>query len=683
MTLQRKALADKIIILGVDGMDPSLTNKFLAQGELPNVKQFIERGSAREDLIMLGAHPTITPPMWTTMATGTCPGTHGITCFWNQDHENLDTMVYALDSRKCQSEPLWNVFAEAGKKTLVWHWPGSSWPPTSDSPNLHVVDGISPSGVGMGNATGDWETLIVGDVKFEGVTYQPRIQVNNGAGCIITDLPDDIGEQNGVGAAVVGELDEKGEKKVTNIELSEADGELGLDASPINIVNSAIKPASGWLNAPEDALEFTAVIGEGFVRRPCLILKNKDGQYDRVAFYKTKNDDEPIIVLSVEETMQTLVEELPYKDDKKLCSRNIKLVDLEVDGTHVRLWLGVAIDITNDHLWHPTTLHDEIIQNVGPQSPTAIYGAFDPKLAGMLQIGSWDKYCDWQSKVLNHFVSTGRYDVIYSHLHNVDAMGHKFWHHAKPRGTSEEAIKRAEDYQDLILDVYRQTDRYLGSFLHLLDEGWTVLIMSDHGLLTMGEEHPPLIGDAFGCNVRVLEELGFTALKKDANGNAIKEIDWDNTKAVATRGGHIWINLKGRDTHGIVEPEDKYAVEEEIIKALYHYEYMGRRAIQLALRNKDAKVLGMYGPECGDIIYFLAEGFNRLHGDSLTTMESYFDTSVSPIVIMAGKGIKAGYKVQQTLPQLGFAPTIAVLGGVRMTKGCEGAPYYEVFTEEI
>ena len=34
---------------------------------------------------------------------------------------------------------LWNVFAEAGKQTLVWHWPGSSWPPTSDSPNLHVV----------------------------------------------------------------------------------------------------------------------------------------------------------------------------------------------------------------------------------------------------------------------------------------------------------------------------------------------------------------------------------------------------------------------------------------------------------------------------------------------------------------------------------------------------------------
>ena len=36
---------------------------------------------------------------------------------------------------------------------------------------------------------------------------------------------------------------------------------------------------------------------------------------------------------------------------------------------------------------------------------------------------------------------------------------------------------------------------------------------------------------------------------------------------VATRGTHIYLNLKGRDTHGIVDPEDQYALEEEIITA--------------------------------------------------------------------------------------------------------------------
>ncbi len=682
MSLQRKALTDKIMILGVDGMDPSLTNKFLKEGILPNVQKFIERGSTREDLVMQGAHPTITPPMWTSMATGTCPGTHGITCFWNQDHSSLDTMVYALDSRKCKSEPLWNVFAEAGKKTLVWHWPGSSWPPTSDNPNLHVVDGIQPASIGTGNAVGDWERLVVADTKFDGVVVKPRIQVQNGAGCIITDLPDEPQEQNGVGSAVVGELDESGEKKVTNIELTEADGELGLDSTPIDVINSGIKEPSGWAAAPEGALEFITVLAEGLVRRPCLVLKNAEGKYDRVAIYKNKKDAEPIITVVAGEEMKPLIEELPFKDKKAMCSRSVKLIDVTEDGSHLRLWFGVAVDITNDHMWHPAALHDAIIENVGPQTPQAIYGAFDPDLAKGLMIESWEKYCEWQSKCLNYCATEEGYDVIYSHIHNVDAMGHKFWHHAKPRANTPEAEQRAEAYQELIREVYRQTDRYLGSFLHFLDEGWTILIMSDHGLLTMGEEHPPLIGDAFGCNVRVLEELGFTALKHDEKGNALKEIDWENTKAVATRGGHIWINLKGRDAHGIVEPEDKYAVEEEIITALYKYEYMGKRAIELALRNKDAKVLGMYGPECGDIIYFLAEGFNRIHGDSLTTMESYFDTSVAPILIMAGKGIKENYKTERIMHQLDFAPTVAVLGGVRMPRDCEGAPIYQVLTEE-
>ncbi|MFD2693742.1 hypothetical protein [Sporolactobacillus shoreicorticis] len=30
---------------------------------------------------MLVAHPTITPPCWTTLTTGTYPGTRGITCY--------------------------------------------------------------------------------------------------------------------------------------------------------------------------------------------------------------------------------------------------------------------------------------------------------------------------------------------------------------------------------------------------------------------------------------------------------------------------------------------------------------------------------------------------------------------------------------------------------------------------
>ena len=127
--MERKATAHKILILGVDGMYPRLTRRYVDEGKMPNTQQFIERGAQRQDLSMLGGVPTVTPPMWTTLATGAYPVTHGITCFWRQSKENLDLAEYNLDSRLCQAEQLWNVLVEAGKKTLVFHWPGASWPP--------------------------------------------------------------------------------------------------------------------------------------------------------------------------------------------------------------------------------------------------------------------------------------------------------------------------------------------------------------------------------------------------------------------------------------------------------------------------------------------------------------------------------------------------------------------------
>ena len=681
--MKRQAMSDKILVLGVDGMDPALTKRFVEEGIMPNVKKYLERGVAREDLVMQGGHPTITPPMWTTMATGTCPGTHGITCFWNPDPERLDTLSYALDSRKCKSEPLWNVFAEAGKKTLVWQWPGSSWPPTSNNPNLYVVDGTTPGFVGTGAAVIDWEKVIVADKDFGEVLYKPRIQVSNGAGCVLTDVDaaEDEPETNGVSAGIAGGASSGG---VTNIELSEADGELGLDDTPIDIVNSPIKPAAGWAEAPADALEFTVVLENGFSSRPALILKNAEGVYDHIAIYKNKKAAEPIVTAALAEPLKYFVDKVADKDGEKVdCARFIKVAELKEDGSHVKLHIGMAANSFDKSVWHPHSFNDEIIENVGLLPSIPCHGSQHPDSAEYLMIADWEKICDYQAKALNYCAEEGGFEVIYSHIHNVDHMGHKFWHHAKPRANTPEGLKRAEDYQNCIREVYKQTDRYLGQFLHLLDEDWSIFIMSDHGLMVMEEEHPPLIGDAFGCNVRVLQELGFTALKKDENGNDMKEIDWEHTKAVATRGGQIYINLKGRNPHGIVEPEDKYQVEEDLIKALYHYEYQGKRAISLALRNKDAKVLGMYGPECGDVVYFLAEGFNRLHGDSLATTNGYWGTSVSPIVIFAGKGFKKGAKINRIIQQVDFAATIAAIGGVRMPRDCEGAPVYPAFEEEF
>lgn len=80
-------------------------------------------------------------------------------------------------------------------------------------------------------------------------------------------------------------------------------------------------------------------------------------------------------------------------------------------------------------------------------------------------------------------------------------------------------------------------------------------------------------------------------------------------------------------------------------------------------------------------IFFMEEGFNIIHMDSLSTQQGYYHTSVSPIFVAAGPGIKQNYRTERVIRQVDVAPTIATLLGVRMPQQCEGAPAYQIFEE--
>ena len=93
-------------------------------------------------------------------------------------------------------------------------------------------------------------------------------------------------------------------------------------------------------------------------------------------------------------------------------------------------------------------------------------------------------------------------------------------------------------------------------------------------------------------------------------------------------------------------------------------------------------LLGQGGPDAGDIIAWHAEGYNFDHADCISTTLGENDTSVSPIFIAAGKGLKEGFRTDRIIRQIDFAATVAVLGGVRMPAQCEGAPVYQILADE-
>lgn len=419
----------------------------------------------------------------------------------------------------------------------------------------------------------------------------------------------------------------------------------------------------------------------GFVRRPCLILKNEEGKYDTVAIYKNKSAAEPLFVVKNDVLAGGYQDEVIDKHDEiKIASRSVRVMEMAEDGSRVKLWLSNAIDVNNDNIWHPKTLLQDINNNIGPVPLVCQLTAKEHDNVTKLLIPCWDIYTQWQADCLTYLMDNNRYDIIFSHIHNVDALGHKFWHFAKYRKEWENDEAFYQRAMDL---VYEQTDRYIGRFLPYLDKGWTVIVTSDHGLITE-ENHPPVLTEGVLC-IPVMEELGFTVLQRDENGNKLRKIDWSKTKAVIARGGQISINLKGREEYGIVEPEDKYALEDEIITALYNYRdpHTNRRVVAVASRNKDAVLLGEGGPDCGDITIFMEEGFNIIHMDSLSTQQGYYHTSVSPIFVAAGAGVKENFKIDRAIRQVDVAPTMAALGGVRMPAQNEGSVIHQILTEEF
>lgn len=667
---------NKVLVIGIDGMDPKMTKRMVDEGKLPHIKQLIERGSAREDLVLLGAMPTITPPMWTTLATGAYPSTHGITCYWNQHPTDLGRFVYSFSSDQCQAEQVWNCIIEAGKKVLVWTWPGSSWPPSSDDPNLHVVGGMAPMGPNMTGCDLDDETITIASVNTIEISVHGKTELHGGAGCIMNGEIIETEDEEGSWKST---FDSDDNKAWPLLDHSEGE-ESGESPNIIATYDVPLKEPKGWAHEiPAGTLEFPAIIAGGTKQLPSLLLKNAAGQYDRVEIYLSKKDDEPWAALTDGEYLPVQVIEMNKDGQKVKGTRSVSIMMINNDWPSVQISLGQCLDITTEVkelTWHPKSLYQQTVDIAG-YCPVAIsLGGGYPEMISRRSLPSWDYMEKWQAAALLGLIEENDYDAVFTHLHSCDHIGHSCWRWAKTRacyGNNDEKV-----YQGFLEEIYLQADDYVGRLMPLLDKGWTLILTSDHGLLCSEEDELPFLGEGFVMNVGVMKELGYTVLEKDANGKELHKIDWSKTRAVAPRGNHIYINLKGRNDNGIVDPADQYELERQIIDDLYSYRLNGKRVVNIALRNKDAALLGLNGPRCGDIIYFLEEGFNRLHGDALSTTEGYFGTSVSPIFVAAGQGVKSGYTLERQIREVDVAPTVAAIMGVRLPAQADGAVVHQI-----
>ena len=703
--LRTKGLTDKLLMLGIDGMDPRFTKRMIAEGKMPNTKKLMEMGSCRDDLMLLGAVPTITPPMWATLGTGCYPMTHGIMDY-NLSGDDKEITYAAFYSTFLKVQPLWNITAEAGKKTLVWHWPGGAWPPTIDNENLITVDGSSPGAVCAFSSARDFDTVFIASTKAQKPSYMPMAVRNSKlegdeklsylgipqqssrsaeAKELLQKYYDEYVENLGVeGYTVPGSF-------VTNaIQFEDANKEFSgrglmwdLADFPTSASISPIFPPQGWgFEVPADSKEFVMLTGMGKVVRFGLILKNADGKYDRVAMYADKTKDEPIKVLENDVFTPYVMDVLPKSDGTmEKVHRTFRALEIAEDGSYVRIWASRGMSCEDDSVWTPKSLFKEITDKFGQVVPTSQMTGNDPEMILKCNHPQWELSARWQSKCMHYMIEEHGVEVIFSHYHGPDLEGHNYMKYLKERDTSKITEAQALEYAAA---TYSLTDEYIGSFMHLIDDGWTIIVFSDHAqICPEGEAH--VIGESCGICVDPLASMGYTVMKKDENGNSLPEVDWSKTRAVQTRSNSIYINLKGRDPHGIVDPADKYELEEQIITDLYGYKdpKTGHRIVSMALHNKDAVLLGLGGPMGSDIVFFVHDDYCYDHGNGLSTACGHNNTTLSPIFLAAGPGIKQNYRTERYIREVDVAPTAAVLLGVDIPEQCEGAPAYQILSESL
>ncbi len=76
----------KLIILGFDGADAKLTEKWMDEGKLPNLAKLRAQGTFSP---LRPTIPSQTPVSWSTFSTGLNPGRHGVFDFLKRDPKHL------------------------------------------------------------------------------------------------------------------------------------------------------------------------------------------------------------------------------------------------------------------------------------------------------------------------------------------------------------------------------------------------------------------------------------------------------------------------------------------------------------------------------------------------------------------------------------------------------------------
>ena len=164
-------------------------------------------------------------------------------------------------------------------------------------------------------------------------------------------------------------------------------------------------------------------------------------------------------------------------------------------------------------------------------------------------------------EVIKHLMRTRDWSFFMFVEIGLDRIHHAFW---KYFDENHGLHVPGSEFEGVMEDYYVLLDEKVGELLELVDDDTIVFVASDHG-------GKPMKG-AFCVNTW-LEEQGLLKLKRPVE-KVVRlndaDVDWENTVAWGWGGyyARIFLNLKGREEHGVVDPGDYERVRDDIAERL-------------------------------------------------------------------------------------------------------------------
>jgi hypothetical protein len=118
----RPASPGPILVIGIDGLEWDILQPLLARHELPHLATLMDQGVSGS---LTTLEPTLSPVIWTTIATGKPPAEHGITNFTWQEPDGGATRLFTSRQRKVPA--LWTIASALGRTVDVVGW-WNTWP---------------------------------------------------------------------------------------------------------------------------------------------------------------------------------------------------------------------------------------------------------------------------------------------------------------------------------------------------------------------------------------------------------------------------------------------------------------------------------------------------------------------------------------------------------------------------